>query len=224
MGGQKKVEIDYNTNHDIYMLKISLTDIVHLESFGIHTISQLCELTEPELYEILNKKYRRLAVELKIKHIKNALNDVKLTLKGDNDYKVVHYAEYIYDEFNITESHEAKIKRRRRKYVPEDKDAIGFRFFDRAQITYDGETLYGEKKNYSTTYIFGKIMTAVECAIRYKNDSSMNLDCLKGLDRGEVVIVCDNGDIIIENVKSYELVAKKVKNNIEKVYTVSKNT
>lgn len=69
-----------------------------------------------------------------------------------------HYVEFFYPGVFISETSTKEISNRDAK-INLPKGAYGYRIFSREEVVLDGETLYGERKNYSGITYYGKILT-----------------------------------------------------------------
>ena len=80
-----------------------------------------------------------------------------------NEKRTKHYVEMVFGNFASGRVLEIQ-EREDPKKVQLPEGAIGFRFFDRGVITFDGETYTGEPKNISGLYVWGEKMTQEEFA------------------------------------------------------------
>ena len=69
---------------------------------------------------------------------------------------VRHYVEFYYPGSLFAETSTKEVARRDPALVKLPKGAYGFRFFDRTEIEEGGETLMGERKNFSRFTYYGE--------------------------------------------------------------------
>ena len=195
----KKNILNYYRHFEIYNIELEHIDKLTLDVLKIKTTRQLCELTERELYKIINQNIKEKdVVELKVSNIKKALAKVGLSFKEDKACINKQYIELFYGECDHRVSGEKEASETDEKFVIDDKDAIAFRYFEKAEAIIDGKLLRGEAKNYSDIHFIGTKMTAEECIIKYKNDNRVYLRELEGSHKDDIVIVCDTGKIIVD--------------------------
>ena len=75
---------------------------------------------------------------------------------------IMHFVEYVFPDLLMCHSYEEPISHRDPKKVNITDRCSGFRFFDIRVEIIDGETLMGEKKNFSNWYYDGDKMTFEE--------------------------------------------------------------
>lgn len=75
--------------------------------------------------------------------------------------KTIHYVEFFYPGILTSESSSRPIESREMPVNPPER-AFGYRFFDRVEGTHDGETLVGDRKNFSPSVYIGKEYSAEE--------------------------------------------------------------
>ncbi len=73
-----------------------------------------------------------------------------------------HYVEFAFPGCFFNEYESQEVPERNPEVINVPENAFAFRFYDRTEVTMDGELLIGEKKNYSPWTYFGTAYTVEE--------------------------------------------------------------
>lgn len=109
-----------------------------------------------------------------------------------------HYIEILYsfDKEGSIQTRTEEVDIKDPLLVKQDEFICGFRFYDVKEVTIDGETLKGEKKNITPTFYFGKRTTLKELAESIMSYPAWVLSERLGYRYETPVISCDNGTVI----------------------------
>lgn len=105
-----------------------------------------------------------------------------------------HYVEMVFGNFASGRVLEIQ-ERDDPKKVQLPEGAIGFRFFDRGVITFDGEQYTGEPKNVSGLYVWGEKMTQEEFTEKAGTERKEDVDFFR-TSRIREVVELNNGKVI----------------------------
>lgn len=90
-----------------------------------------------------------------------------------------HYVEFSYPGAFLSEYSSEEIAERKAELVKVPEGAFAYRFYDREEVEVDGETLCGERKNYSSRTYFGKAYTLEEVKREFPQYETLifNMEC-----------------------------------------------
>lgn len=113
-----------------------------------------------------------------------------------------HYVEFVYPGIMVSETSEKEIKSRDQKIVL-PKGAFGYHFFDREEVTKDGEVLVGKDKNHSGFFYEGRKMSLADVEreepdqrILISNMRNNNIPFVCRTEYGQAIPMKDGDQII----------------------------
>jgi len=103
------------------------------------------------------------------------------------------YVEFMYPGIMVSESSSKPVDNRDTENIEPSKGVYAFRFYDRLEAEIDGETVMGEKKNYSGFYYLnGKVVTIADLEENARPSDRILISNMRG-NKWAKVIMMDNG-------------------------------